>query len=668
MDGIANFPRSHWAVDGGVLVNKPVGPALDAILKRASKSEVRRVVAYVNPDPGSPQQGIDVEEDVPTIGDVVLKSVVSLPRAESIANHLEELREINQRGSDKRDLRDSLLRGVRLGPASKHQRRQINVENVATQLYPYWIKQRATQAVDIRLEAHFVKARIDQTHRLAGRVNNVAVKVPVTFRELRLALEQARGEQNWLASQLPVAREPGKTSTDADAPINLTDEDTTWCWGFQPIEYIADFALDLIHRAFALLPLNATSVREELGELRARVHLERSYLRTMRAVDEDYWEDSLATLADEYPEIIDCAPKLADNLYAKWPMPPSSVLSLDTEAAGGRSRSDALSASDRDRLDLWRAFGNLVVEKSDVRERLAHSEATGTSPTSTPPTPPPSLATITDTLRAAGGDSLADALRAATRTTEMRIAWSLSTIVHDLGGPMARAIVINQERCKKMTVEPDPCAVPITDPSVSLTDIGRKLELLIDSPTLQGAAPTTDRLVLARLLRELLSLYVVHSCTVANVGETPRLELIQVSAFCQNQIVDRVLPEHKVAGLQVGHFGAFLKRSWRANDWMWGAMDGAADHLVADRSRPAAAVLRQQDRRDQRVEGDPHRPQARPRRHLGRPREAVPGRGVGATQGRHRSRAGVGVRPPGHAVAPTTRGALRHGARTLHSW
>ena len=278
MDGIANFPRSHWAVDGGVLVNKPVGPALEAILKRASKSEVRRVVAYVNPDPGSPQQGIDVEEDVPTIGDVVLKSVVSLPRAESIANHLEELREINQRGSDKRDLRDSLLRGVRLGPASKHQRRQINVENVATQLYPYWIKQRATQAVDIRLEAHFVKARIDQTHRLAGRVNNVAVKVPVTFRELRLALEQARGEQNWLASQLPVAREPGKTSTDADAPINLTDEDATWCWGFQPIEYIADFALDLIHRAFALLPLNATSVREELGELRAATSAPRAEL------------------------------------------------------------------------------------------------------------------------------------------------------------------------------------------------------------------------------------------------------------------------------------------------------------------------------------------------------------------------------------------------------
>jgi hypothetical protein len=30
-----------------------------------------------------------------------------------------------------------------------------------------------------------------------------------------------------------------------------------------------------------------------------------------------------------------------------------------------------------------------------------------------------------------------------------------------------------------------------------------------------------------------------------------------------------------VAGLQLGHFGGFLKGSWRVNDWLWGALDGA---------------------------------------------------------------------------------------------
>lgn len=38
-------------------------------------------------------------------------------------------------------------------------------------------------------------------------------------------------------------------------------------------------------------------------------------------------------------------------------------------------------------------------------------------------------------------------------------------------------------------------------------------------------------------------------------------------------------PDEKLAGVQLGHFAAFLKRSWRANDWMWGRLD-AAERLV----------------------------------------------------------------------------------------
>ena len=39
--------------------------------------------------------------------------------------------------------------------------------------------------------------------------------------------------------------------------------------------------------------------------------------------------------------------------------------------------------------------------------------------------------------------------------------------------------------------------------------------------------------------------------------------------------------------MQFHHFGAFYKRSWRANDWMWGRLDGAGwlVHLVLDPRR-----------------------------------------------------------------------------------
>ena len=38
-------------------------------------------------------------------------------------------------------------------------------------------------------------------------------------------------------------------------------------------------------------------------------------------------------------------------------------------------------------------------------------------------------------------------------------------------------------------------------------------------------------------------------------------------------------PETKLGGMQAAHFGGFLKRSWRANDWLWGRLDGV-QHVI----------------------------------------------------------------------------------------
>ena len=39
--------------------------------------------------------------------------------------------------------------------------------------------------------------------------------------------------------------------------------------------------------------------------------------------------------------------------------------------------------------------------------------------------------------------------------------------------------------------------------------------------------------------------------------------------------------------MQFNHFGAFYKASWRANDWMWGRLDGAGwlVHVLLDPRR-----------------------------------------------------------------------------------
>jgi len=66
------------------------------------------------------------------------------------------------------------------------------------------------------------------------------------------------------------------------------------------------------------------------------------------------------------------------------------------------------------------------------------------------------------------------------------------------------------------------------------------------------------------------------------------LDLVQVSADTRSLLApDWRTAQQKLTGMQFHHFGAFYKRSWRANDWMWGRLDGAGwlVHVLLDPRR-----------------------------------------------------------------------------------
>lgn len=74
------------------------------------------------------------------------------------------------------------------------------------------------------------------------------------------------------------------------------------------------------------------------------------------------------------------------------------------------------------------------------------------------------------------------------------------------------------------------------------------------------------------------------------------VELVQVSADTRCLLdPGRRTAQDKLTGLQVHNFGAFYKRSWRANDWMWGRLDAAGwlVHTLLDPRR----LVRIADRR-----------------------------------------------------------------------
>jgi len=65
------------------------------------------------------------------------------------------------------------------------------------------------------------------------------------------------------------------------------------------------------------------------------------------------------------------------------------------------------------------------------------------------------------------------------------------------------------------------------------------------------------------------------------------LQLVQMSSDTRTSLDPRTLAAEKLTGLQLNHFGAFYKASWRANDWMWGRLDGAGwlVHMLLDPRR-----------------------------------------------------------------------------------
>jgi predicted acylesterase/phospholipase RssA len=57
-------------------------------------------------------------------------------------------------------------------------------------------------------------------------------------------------------------------------------------------------------------------------------------------------------------------------------------------------------------------------------------------------------------------------------------------------------------------------------------------------------------------------------------------EFVFASAQTSNSLGHEAsTPEQKLAGLKLNHFAGFLKESWRANDWLWGRLDGV-EHVL----------------------------------------------------------------------------------------
>ncbi|SEP26348.1 patatin-like protein [Amycolatopsis saalfeldensis] len=108
MTEYTELTRSHWLTDGGVLVNKPLRPALQEIFERPSSADVRRLLLYVVPTTEVETTALPCDPANPPLLGAALAKVVSTVMNQTISSELDELTRHNDSVSRARDTRVSL--------------------------------------------------------------------------------------------------------------------------------------------------------------------------------------------------------------------------------------------------------------------------------------------------------------------------------------------------------------------------------------------------------------------------------------------------------------------------------------------------------------------------------------------------------------------------------
>ncbi|MEU3622729.1 hypothetical protein BS329_10000 [Amycolatopsis coloradensis] len=127
MTRYTDVTRSHWLTDGGVLLNKPLRPALREIFERRSHSDVRRLLLYVVPTAEREAERVEVDPERPPLLGSAMSKVVGTVLSQTISAELEDLNRHNDAVVRTRGTRVSLAAmGVRGGPGTLVDQRLMN--------------------------------------------------------------------------------------------------------------------------------------------------------------------------------------------------------------------------------------------------------------------------------------------------------------------------------------------------------------------------------------------------------------------------------------------------------------------------------------------------------------------------------------------------------------
>ena len=260
MDDYTTAVRSHWLTDGGVLQNKPLGPALREIFERGADQDVRRLLLYVVPSAEGETAAATVDPANPPLLGSALGNVMAAVTSQTISADLQDLTRHNEAVVRTRSTRVSLAQiGNRLPPSAGNgnrlvdQRLMDDYRDRRVQDDAVAIVQEATRQLDRRDAAEGAAPGARWASGVAGQLLQAAKK--------------------GLATGLPTTPPPEKCTEDLPAKFRT-----------MALEDAMSTGLELINAGFRLDPSNGQA--HALNNARAWLHEARGHAaRTDRLAD-----------------------------------------------------------------------------------------------------------------------------------------------------------------------------------------------------------------------------------------------------------------------------------------------------------------------------------------------------------------------------------------------
>lgn len=271
MAPVASFSSSRWVIDGGVLVNTPFRPALDAVATLPAERPVRRIVGYVVPQLVAPDPDPSALGDPPGALAVVADSVSRLPRVQSIGRELEEIEENNRRARRRRAADEGALATLY----------GVELEGAATLLLDAYAGVRRRLAAEDIVDL-LVEGREAAPARRAPEARRPAPPGPDSVARVRAALAGVK-DAPWVP---PASLDRGPTLTG-------------WEWGLAPVEHAANVTLDVLKR---IVRLARGETLDQAQRLRADFHEQLGVLRRLKGESSDYWRAAGADELDPFEE------------------------------------------------------------------------------------------------------------------------------------------------------------------------------------------------------------------------------------------------------------------------------------------------------------------------------------------------------------------------------